>query len=268
MNTRSTENSLLYLWNLRTLYIGEAFQLSQLTPPAASLLVGIDGEIEIQEKHCEKVMRSRVFLVPPGVTFRAKSFGRKVVTVYLDPVRRDFFLLSRIMRHSAGSIFFDSDNEEQMLVAFTEILDSEPPPAEAYRLLCRDVFPDPLMLNFTYEVDPRVWQVIDLIKRHPLSNLGSDYMAEQIDLSEVQLRRLFKRTTGIALRRYRRWHRLFITASYMALGNSLTDAAYAAGFSDSSHFCHTFSEMLGMKPSFVLKNAKNIKIFIGQEDSY
>ena len=44
---------------------------------------------------------------------------------------------------------------------------------------------------------------------------------------------------------------------------SLTDASIQAGFSDSSHFNHTFRSMLGMKPSFVLKRSEQIKILSG-----
>ena len=49
----------------------------------------------------------------------------------------------------------------------------------------------------------------------------------------------------------------------MAEGQTLTDAALEAGFSDSSHFNHVFRSMLGLKPSDVLNRKEHMKIFVG-----
>ena len=79
--------------------------------------------------------------------------------------------------------------------------------------------------------------------------------------SMPQLNRWFKRITGVPVRRYRLWHRLFVTANLMSFGKSLTDAAHEAGFSDSSHLNHTFRSMIGMTPSFVFQRSDRLRIF-------
>ncbi|MCG8313919.1 MAG: AraC family transcriptional regulator [Pseudomonadales bacterium] len=117
------------------------------------------------------------------------------------------------------------------------------------------------------EVNPKINIVIDIVKSNPSSNISNAELAAAVDLSERQLQRQFKIATGIPIRRFRLWHRLFITATLMQFGWSLTDAALEAGFSDAPHFNHTFRSMLGMKPSFVLKRQNKIKIFAGSTDT-
>ena len=111
------------------------------------------------------------------------------------------------------------------------------------------------------EAKQKVNKVIELIRGDPLSNVPADTLAQQAGLSTSQMNRWFKRFTGVPVRRYRLWHRLFVTANLMAFGKTLTEAAHTAGFSDSSHLNHTFRSMLGMTPSFVFQRSERLRIF-------
>lgn len=264
----SKDVSLLYLWNLRTLYIGQLFEGSSIIQAASSLVVGIESDIELRLKGRKEPIITRVALLPAGVEFGAETGENKVVSLYLDPVGRDFALLRHIMKNCTGGIFHDSTQDDLLVDTFRLIYASTPPPSDTYRLLQEHVFPQPERFHFRHEVDPRIWQAINFMKMNALDNIGSEVLAEHVGMSDAQLRRVFKSTTGIPLRRYRRWHRLFITATLMASGRTLTDAALAAGFSDSSHFNHTFREMLGVKPSSILRRKDHIKIYVGQESAY
>ena len=102
-----------------------------------------------------------------------------------------------------------------------------------------------------------------MIRADPADNISNDELAARVGLSGARLQRLFKESTGIPIRRYRLWHRLFVTSSMMAMGSTLTDAALAAGFSDSSHLTHVFRSMLGMKPSMVLRRSRDMRILVG-----
>jgi AraC-like DNA-binding protein len=64
------------------------------------------------------------------------------------------------------------------------------------------------------------------------------------------------------MRRYRLWHRLFVTAVKMGTGGNLTEAAMDAGFTDSAHFSHTFKAMFGMAPTTILLQPNSLKIII------
>ena len=260
--------SVLYLWNLRTLYIGELFQLSSIRHGAAALLVGITGEFELNLPGVSTPVKTRVALIPPDHTFSANSCGNIIADLFLDPCMRDFSLLKSQMDNRGGGIYFDSARSDQWLQALTDIHEQRVSPQDAYEHLRVHILSQDAIKGFTHETDSRVWQVINLIKQNPLENFPGETLAESVDMTDVQLRRLFKKHTGLPLRTYRRWHRLFVTATLMAMGKTLTDAAVETGFFDAAHFNHAFREMLGMKPSFILKNAAKMRIHYGTEQGY
>src|SRR5690606_6243280 len=109
-------------------------------------------------------------------------------------------------------------------------------------------------------LDPRVVQVVQLIKSSVADNLSVGELANEVRLSVPRLVQLFKRQVGVPIRRYRQWHRIYVTAVAVASGRSLTDAAITAGFTDSSHFSNTFRTLLGMKPSNILSHLEHIQI--------
>ena len=127
------------------------------------------------------------------------------------------------------------------------------------------LFPAESDVVLGFEFDERVRVVIERIRQDPTDNLSNDALAETVGLSGDRLQRLFKDATGIPIRRYRLWHRLFVTSTMMAMGSSLTEAALAAGFSDSSHLTNVFRNMLGMSPSTVLRRSRQIRILVGSE---
>lgn len=258
--------SLVYLWEYRTLYIGELGNLSTMNQGAASLVIGIEGEFEFWGDDEHSRIRSKSALIPAGFKFNIDTFDLPVACCYLDPVGADFAAFRLQMKGEHEGVFYDSCAEMQQVQGFLNIRQHEWSGDRAYAELMNVIFP-PLSLRETIpKADERIWNVIGIIKREPLINHSSAELAERVGLSENQLQRLFKSTTGLPVRRYRLWHRLFVTATYMGFGYTLTNAALASGFSDSSHFNHTFKSMLGMKPSFVLRRSDNIKIFTGGDD--
>jgi AraC family transcriptional regulator len=67
-------------------------------------------------------------------------------------------------------------------------------------------------------------------------------------LSAGRLRHLFVEQTGLPFKTYLLWLRLVRAVEVIAAGASLTQAAHAAGFSDSAHFSRTFRRMFGVAP--------------------
>src|SRR5690606_41978532 len=111
--------------------------------------------------------------------------------------------------------------------------------------------------------DPRIVRVVQLLTDEVASNTSIEYLAERVGLSVPRLTQLFRRQVGIPVRRYRQWHRLFVTSVGVARGLNLTDAAMAAGFTDSAHFSHTFRTIIGMSPSAALAQPRGIRLFAG-----
>jgi AraC family transcriptional regulator len=74
-------------------------------------------------------------------------------------------------------------------------------------------------------------------------------LADEVALSPSRLGTLFRRDTGIPVRRYQLWLRLIDAIEAHSDGTTLTEAAHYAGFSDSAHLSRTFRRMFGMPPS-------------------
>lgn len=79
--------------------------------------------------------------------------------------------------------------------------------------------------------------------------------ARQLGLSSSRFLHRFRAHTGLPLRPYLRWRRLLVALRTVMQGASLTEAAHAAGFADSSHFTRTFRRHFGLAPSAIASSA-------------
>ena len=99
------------------------------------------------------------------------------------------------------------------------------------------------------QLDPRVSRAIAQIGRFSGEPVTAASCATEAGLSSSRFLHLFKEVTGVPLRRYRIWNRIGAAARAVAQGQSLTDAAHAAGFASSAHFSSAFRDMFGMTPT-------------------
>ena len=76
--------------------------------------------------------------------------------------------------------------------------------------------------------------------------------ARRIGISPTRLTHVFSREVGIPFRRFVLWSRIKRVAEATQAGKDLTQAAVAAGFSDSAHMSRTFRGMFGLSPSLLL----------------
>ncbi len=76
-------------------------------------------------------------------------------------------------------------------------------------------------------------------------------LARELGLSESRLSHLVTEHVGIPFRPYLRWLRLVRATTEIARGSTITEAAYAAGFSDGPHLTRAFRRMFGIAPSDV-----------------
>ncbi len=94
--------------------------------------------------------------------------------------------------------------------------------------------------------DPRILRALDYIH----GALGTPVTLEQVSaavhLSPSRLRHLFVQEMGLGFRQYLLWRRLSHAVERYAAGDSLTTAAYSAGFADSAHLSRTFRRMYGL----------------------
>jgi AraC-like DNA-binding protein len=251
---------LLYLWDKRTFYLSPFTEPLQLSQAAAMLLLSLDEPLRLDSHGA--TLQARSILLPAGLELTVDSRGARVAICYLDVFGEDFALLAPRMAVQEAGLLHGLDEEAQWIAAFDCLHRASAAPEEVWRVLERLINPQ-AQCPPGFVCDPRIVRVVQLIKADVCCNQSIDYLAEQVGLSVPRLTQLFRQHIGIPIRRYRQWHRLFVTSVGVARGMNLTDAAVAAGFTDSAHFSHTFRSIIGMSPSAALAQPRGIRLFAG-----
>ena len=94
--------------------------------------------------------------------------------------------------------------------------------------------------------DERVRRIIGHALAYPELPLDRAAEGAGVFLSPSRLRHLFVEQTGLAFKTYMLWQRLVRALEAYAAGQSLTEAAHLAGFSDSAHFSRVFKRTFGL----------------------
>jgi AraC-like DNA-binding protein len=108
---------------------------------------------------------------------------------------------------------------------------------------------------------PRVKRVL----RHMRERLSSENdirlqdLADVAGLSPTRFMHVFTESVGVPIRPYLLWLRLQRASGELMRGNSLTDAAHSAGFSDAAHMTRTFRRMLGTMPSELVRRREAVR---------
>jgi AraC-like DNA-binding protein len=115
-------------------------------------------------------------------------------------------------------------------------------------------------------VDPRISQVLGILKRDILSPPGTRVLADAVGLSPSRLIHLFKESMGLTVRRYLQWLRMRQVIVTLVIGRTLTEAAHVAGFADSAHLSRTFRAMYGMPLNSVFRCRPRVELVVGMPD--
>lgn len=255
----SAAKATLYLSDRRTMYIGQLAPLLCQNSAASTLIFSLDNTLEVIDPVAKQQYQSRSFLIPAGSQSIINTKDSLLTLCFLDPLGKDLIVLKNKMSNeipiSNNAPFYSCHNQEDLLIQSARILyECTSPPEFAFSQLSRWIGEPEEGTALT--IDPRVKRAVEMIKSSVLENRSVESIAQELNLSVSRLSQLFKQATGVPVRRFRIWHRIYITAVKMAYGLSLTEACVSSGFSDSSHFSRVFKEIGGIKPSKVL-NSKN-----------
>ena len=247
----------LYLSEKRTMFIGRLEpELSQSTA-ASTLMLSLDKFLEITPPNSSSPYRTRSLLIPAGSKVTINTHDSLMAVCYLDTMGRDLAILKSKMQNpiaAAGGVTYYADlaDEKEILESAYHLYEFTSPAEFALKRLESWIGEPTEQCERVY--DPRVERAVELIKSSILENTPVEQIASQLNLSVPRLSQIFKQVTGIPIRRFRLWHRIFITTVKMAWGMSLTEASVSSGFSDSAHFSRVFKEISGVKPSKILNS--------------
>jgi AraC-like DNA-binding protein len=101
---------------------------------------------------------------------------------------------------------------------------------------------------------PSVRKAVELVPELLPERVDLSTIARAVALSPSRLSRLFNDQVGQSFPTYVRWVRLRLAVEALQRGLSLTDAAHAAGFTDSAHANRVCHEMFGLSPTQASRN--------------
>ncbi|MGZ4954726.1 MAG: helix-turn-helix domain-containing protein [Methylobacter sp.] len=237
----------LFIWRGRSLYFGPSVHLDAHAYATVALHVGIYRPFRIKVANGEW-QSCRCAIVPAGIRHELDFEGGIHGKLFIERDSADFLYFKRRFDCSEQSTLFFQDDEliEQLRWIY------EMDPDKAVIENCLDNL---LRCNgeLSLVVDPRIQAAIDLICDEPDYNFSKEYLADRADLSPSRFLHLFKQHTDVPYRRFRTWKRLFLAIENLSAVDNMTVAALDAGFSDATHFSHSFRDTFGINPAYVFR---------------
>jgi AraC-like DNA-binding protein len=239
-------HGVVHIWHEGILFLGTGITNAPHRHFTASLIFGVDGPFAFRSGR-GPWRTAEAIVTGPNLLQSMDTRGSQVVIMQVDPETDAYVRLAQLFAEHGNVI--------------------EPDPAIAARLAATvramtkdDAFDAARVWNLALEslggewqrphvLDPRVTQVLDIIKRAFPKAPPVPKLAAAVGVSPSRLLHLWKDAVGIALRRYVLWLRLRHVVACVAIGRSLTEAAHEAGFADSAHLSRTFRSMFGLRLS-------------------
>lgn len=220
---------------------GPGQQTSQHAHHAVHLLVALSGSLRVSGVADDV---AGVF-VPADVPHAIDGRGAVVLTVFIEPESATGVDVSR--RWGSALQALDQDAVAALVPASVR---TAPTPASVGAWLEEQVRRGPIQMH------PRIRRLLAMLRERPLGELDTSAraLASSAGLSESRFLHVFKESTGTSLRRYLLWLRLQRAASLILTEQSLTAAAFSAGFSDAAHMTRTFRRLLGITPSALVQH--------------
>lgn len=227
--------------------VGPAFNVGAHRTGVAVFCCAIAGSIELLHQPHDLgacATRCRTALIPAGTLHVAHFSGGPIACLYLDPQSADVERIARGMTGNCGESTVDHARETETISLLAGAERGNIAADTLYRQLA-------LLLDLapTAPLDERVACAIARMRAAPGEKHSLAAIARDVNLSASRLQHPFKICTGLPLRRFRIWNRLGAAIRVAAAGESLTNAAYHAGFSSAAHFSSAFRAMFGLSPS-------------------
>jgi AraC-like DNA-binding protein len=183
-------------------------------------------------------------VIPPGVAHAIDAGTAMGLMIYLEPTSTPGRRLAALFDPTTCADAREWLAAAQMVPKITELQDlSQAAHAILQQLLGTEPVPSHIQAPH-----PSVREAIDLLPNLLSGPVRLTDVAKAVHLSADRLGRMFARDVGLSFPAYVRWARLIRAMEVARHGGTITEAAHAAGFSDSSHANRAFHEMFGIAP--------------------
>ena len=227
----------------RLIYVGHLGAAHRHTHAAVQIAVAGTGAVLLTDVAGRRVQTTAA-VIPAGVGHAVDAGTATGLMIYLEPTgttgRRLTALFDPITRDDARAWL----SAAQAIPKLTEQQDlSDAADAVIEHLIGPDRAQPPIQAPH-----PSVREAIDLLPDLLCGPVRLTEVARTVHLSAGRLGRLFARDVGLSFSAYVRWARLIRAMEVARGGGTITEAAHAAGFTDSSHANRAFHEMFGIAP--------------------
>lgn len=244
----------LFIWQNRLLYFGLSKELTAHSYATVALHVGIYQPFHIKIGN-GAWQNCRCAIVPAGVKHELNFTDGIHGKLFIERNSADFLYFKRKFSHLDKSVtlFHDENLVNQLREIYEQNLPKITIEKQLNQLLnCDD--------TLNVEFDSRVQKAVSLICDQPNHNFSQEYLAAINELSPSRFLHLFKENTDVPYRRFRAWKRLLLAVEQLSTGDNMTFAALEAGFSDATHFSHSFRDTFGVNPAFVFRDIDRFEI--------
>lgn len=149
-------------------------------------------------------------------------------------------------------------NDPEIVELFRWIFEDDPQQEAVERRLDRLLGPGPEETH----LDPRIQNIVELIRNEPDRNYSQGELAASLGLSPSRLLHLFSEQLGVPYRRFRMWKRLMLSFELLHTQDNMTLAALDSGFADATHFSHAFRDTFGVNPAPVFRKIERFDCLV------
>ncbi len=249
----------LVLWNDVTLFWGiNSRAISGHKHPVVQLVLATKDSFLSKDEN-DNWVKKRGLLIAPNQLHECDAKNVQILSLDIDPESSLGEWITK--NHLAGQKVIDLPSSTFPEINFEEWSDNlKHEKWKELRFMVDKIFMfqksgDALMK------DDRVEKILKYISNNIETLIDTKTLMEIAHLSESRMLHLFKEKMGLPIRNYILWFRLKIVLVQILNGESLTEAAYSAGFSDQAHITRTCVKMLGIPPSQILKNSKFVQVY-------
>jgi AraC family transcriptional regulator len=238
----------LYLWPHRMLLLGPGFDTGLHSHHALQVCFGLQGMLRLRTGIDEPWDEHGAFFVPADRPHEFAAAATATAIIYVEAESAECAALERSVPHNDRAIRF---HLRDGLLVQLQALHERNATIEQANAVC-------LALLGVEQVrrpgfDHRIVKCLDAIRAQIDQRLRLAALARAINVSESWLAHRFTEEVGVPLRRYILWQRLWRAVGLALKGATLTQAAHAAGLSDSAHLSRAFRDTFGVTPSFLFE---------------
>ena len=249
----------LIIWKESSLFIGSNnTTVSEHQHPMIQLIIGVQDTFLWKNKS-DNWVDKKALLVAPNHRHECNAQGRAVIIIGIDPESKFGQFVQNQYLHTDSIIDFPAADLKKINIEEMNNYIKESAWDEL-QLLMQNLFNYNSKINIVVKKDERIQNVLNFITTNIHTPITTQILMKVSFLSESRLLHLFKQEMGLPIRNFILWQRLRLAFEELTKGNSLTQAAYAAGFADQAHLTRTFVKTMGVTPSTLIKNSKFIQV--------